>query len=198
MGQTCRIAGLVMAAVLVGSTRSAAGPLEPLTLEVLVLDGVGVPADILQQAQDEASRIFELSGIRLVWAGGRTPNARHVILKIASAPPSRKSRQPGVLGLAVETNQATGILAWLFYDRIDEHRRVLGLEAPLLLGHVMAHEMGHLLLPTGSHVQSGVMRGGWDKLQASLAKSRSLRFGPDETREIRAHLLRDSNLVAMR
>jgi len=73
MGPTCRIAGLAMTAGILGSTSAAAEPLEPLTLEVLVLNEVGMPADTLQEAWAEASRIFELSA----GGWGYTRIARH-------------------------------------------------------------------------------------------------------------------------
>jgi hypothetical protein len=50
--------------------------------------------------------------------------------------------------------------AFVFYDRIVElqtHTRWL----PTMLGRVIAHEIGHLLLPQQDHSELGLMRGLW-------------------------------------
>jgi hypothetical protein len=52
----------------------------------------------------------------------------------------------------------------------------------------MAHEMGHLLLPYGSHAATGLMKAGWDNRQALLAATGSLTFEPSQTAQIRARL----------
>ena len=48
------------------------------------------------------------------------------------------------------------------------------------LGHVIAHELGHLLLGTGQHSAGGVMQGNWRGKQIVLATQRLLQLGPGE------------------
>jgi len=54
--------------------------------------------------------------------------------------------------------EAPGRVAWLYYSRIHDLAQLLHLDVSLL-GHVMAHEMGHLLLPYGAHAAAGLMKG---------------------------------------
>ena len=63
-----------------------------------------------------------------------------------------------VLGLAPSTTTERGRIAYVFYDRV---RALPFADAADLLAVVMAHEIGHLLLPPGSHSSSGVMRAAW-------------------------------------
>ena len=51
--------------------------------------------------------------------------------------------------------------AYIFYDRILDHARLTGSNVARLLGAVIAHEVGHLLLPAFSHSPTGIMRAHW-------------------------------------
>jgi len=188
MARTAWIAGMAFAAGLVACNNASADPLEPLSVHVLVQNQVGVPDETLAKARQEASRIFEALRIQLVWADRLAPQARQIIIKIGSKPPSALWRDPSILGVAAGTKQASGIVAWLFYDRIEALQELFGLDSGLFLGHVMAHEMGHLLLPHGSHRVAGIMKAGWDANQAQLASTRSLTFGQKQAATIRAYL----------
>jgi predicted SprT family Zn-dependent metalloprotease len=57
-----------------------------------------------------------------------------------------------------------------------------------ILGHVMAHEMGHLLLPANSHSQSGVMHADWDSEQLLRMVKGLLQFTPEQGELIRSHV----------
>jgi hypothetical protein len=53
--------------------------------------------------------------------------------------------------------------AYIFYDRVFDHARMTGSDVSRLLAGVIAHEVGHLLLPALSHAPSGIMRAHWDR-----------------------------------
>jgi hypothetical protein len=57
-----------------------------------------------------------------------------------------------------------------------------------MLGHVIAHELGHLLLPHGGHSVGGVMRAEWDPAQVMSAARGILTFTPDQAGMIRERL----------
>lgn len=59
-----------------------------------------------------------------------------------------------------------------------------------LLGHVIAHEVGHLLLNSGKHASAGIMRGHWDVNVTARALTRNLHFSQREVRRIRAEIQR--------
>jgi len=142
----------------------------------------------LRQSQIEASRIFKAVGITLTWVPPGEVPANSLIIKIVNTPIGHKSRNPNVLGVSPGSKDAPGRVAWLYYSRIQELARFLHLEVAQLLGHVMAHEMGHLLLPHDAHAAAGLMKRGWDNHQAILAATGSLTFEASQAAQIRTRL----------
>ena len=69
---------------------------------------------------------------------------------------------------------------------------------PTLLGHVMAHEIGHLLLPANSHSSKGLMRGDWGIAHVQDARSGKLAFTETETRLITRRLADTSHFFSSR
>jgi hypothetical protein len=78
----------------------------------------------------------------------------------------------GVLGVA-PGEESGRHLAYIFYNRVASlanelrSKRVHGdicgsASAAQILGHTMAHEIGHLLLNLETHSDSGIMRANWD------------------------------------
>jgi hypothetical protein len=95
-----------------------------------------------------------------------------------------------MLGVAPGTKEVRGINVWIFYPRIKAYSPDLGMLVSQLLGHVMAHEMGHLLLPYGAHSVAGLMRPEWDRSQVQAANRGLLTFLPDQAGLIRERQLR--------
>jgi hypothetical protein len=54
-----------------------------------------------------------------------------------------------------------GQLATVFPDRVRGLARRAAVDYAPLLGRVMAHELGHLLLGVSTHSATGLMRGNW-------------------------------------
>jgi len=185
MDRTNWIAGVALFAGMLGCADAAADTSDPLAIRVLAIDEVGVAPNTLRQAQQGASRIFAAAGVTLTWTGPEPPGGS-LIIKIVSNPVGQTGKKSNVLGVATVSNEPRVRLAWLFYNRIHDLGNVLNLDVSLLLGHVMAHEMGHLLLPAyGSHAAAGLMKGDWDTQQARLASMSSLRFESGQAAMIR-------------
>jgi len=188
MGRLTRVAGLVLCAGLTGREPAAAQTPERFTVQVLLQDEAGVPADVLEQAKREAARVFGLSNIDLEWLEPGPYQPRSLTLRIVAAPIGTESRHRFVLGFAPGTLKARGIIAFAFYDRIQIYGADLGLDGSEMLGHVIAHELGHLLLPYDAHSPSGLMRRGWDEAQANQARMGLLTFTPHQAALIRERL----------
>ena len=72
-----------------------------------------------------------------------------------------------------------GRLVWVFFDQVETHAERHHVDISRLCGFVMAHEIGHLLLPAG-HSDRGVMQAKWD-----------LRYGlPDHFTDAQADAIR--------
>jgi hypothetical protein len=84
--------------------------------------------------------------------------------------------------------------ATVLYDRVKRFSRYYRVNRGVLLGYVIAHELGHLLLPPKSHSVTGVMRG---TIDLQLAAAKQLRFTPEEGQLIRRKLEKSASLVAL-
>lgn len=187
MGLNCWIAGLTLCLGLTGWVPAAAQTPARFALQVFLVDDARVPADILEQAKHAATRVFAVSNIDLQWIGHGPYQPCSLTVRIVAKPISATIRDR-VMGIAPETPQARAIIAFAFYDRIQLYSAELGFDASQMLGHVMAHELGHLLLPHGAHSLTGLMRGAWDRTQAKQATLGLLAFAPAEAALIRDRL----------
>ena len=169
MGRKRWIAGLTLCVGVTGWEPAAAQTPAGFAVQVFLQDDGRVPADVLEQAKHAATRVFALSNIDLQWIGHGPYQPCSLIVRIVAKPIGATNRSRFVVGIAPGTREARGILAFAFYDRIQLYSAELGLDASQMLGHVMAHELGHLLLPHGAHSITGVMRGAWDGAQANQA-----------------------------
>jgi hypothetical protein len=67
-----------------------------------------------------------------------------------------------VLGRTPPGHHESGAGFQLFYDTIHEFARAQGQAESAVLALVIAHEIGHLLLPEPAHADAGIMRAPWD------------------------------------
>jgi len=90
-----------------------------------------------------------------------------------------------VNGLAVVGPDEFSCCAWVFFDRAKEVAAKQLLTLANVLGNLMAHELGHLLL--GSyHSGTGLMRRGWSRAEFVAANRGELGFSEPE----REHILK--------
>jgi hypothetical protein len=172
---------MILAAVLmIGGTAHAAGTQEPRTVRLQLRVDVKVPDDVLDDARKEVDRIFAESGFDVVW----TDAAPQVTVKIASQVLGYARAASPVMGAASRT--ANGPVAHVFFRQVQDFARIYHIDLNTMLGHVIAHEVGHLLLPTYSHSPTGLMRGEWDKTQVRDAVRGALTFTDGQAQKIRA------------
>jgi len=62
------------------------------------------------------------------------------------------------LGLATVPTVGCGWIAYVLWDRVRSFARAEGVPASIVLGSVIAHEIGHLLLGNAPHAADGIMR----------------------------------------
>ena len=94
------------------------------------------------------------------------------------------------LGAAYPSSEGTGVYSDVFYDRIQrlslQDRRV---SPSCILGHVLAHEIGHLLLGLNAHSVTGIMRTRWREHELAQAAMGALLFLPEQGKLMRARLI---------
>ena len=150
---------------------------------------MGVPPTELAEAKALVERVFQAVEVEIAWVEERLqgpfrPVRGAVAMLIVNSIPNPKRQGPGcVLGLAVQ-KLAT---AYAYYDRIAGTSRNRPVDQTILLGRVIAHELGHLLLPAGSHTRYGIMRADMD-----WGFENPNRFTEEQARSIRASLVMQS------
>jgi hypothetical protein len=128
-----------------------------------VTDNAGLPPADWTIAKDETARIYAAAGVRIVWAERRgeqeqVENALNLTVLIlspemAEGKASSSGASNRVLGQAV---QPAG-RAYIFAHRIARIAANYKRAAGIVLGTVIAHEVGHLVLPVHSHSKTGIM-----------------------------------------
>lgn len=157
--------GLAFTATLFNAGQAPAAQDEARTLVLHVDNYARIPPGALARAEREAARVYEAAGVRTMWVHGddaanaRDAGGKHLrVLLLGTDMTNRKVAMeeigPEVLGRAA---RPTG-RAYIFTQRVVEVSLLRGHDSELMLGRVMAHEIGHLLLAEGSHSRSGIMR----------------------------------------
>jgi hypothetical protein len=143
---------------------------------------------MLKKAEEQAATILNQTGVYTRWVDCPTTadefdvypdcqrplTSEDLLMNILPAAMTVKSTSSGdALGSAsIPPDRGCSRNASLFFDRIQEISRTVDVSPELVLGPVMAHEAGHLLLGSNSHSSWGIMQAVWegDKLQV-MARS---------------------------
>lgn len=189
-----------------GRTPSGEIPQPDRELTVWVLNLAQVPEDELARAKDQASGIFRRAGVGIAWVdcpvsagqlrNGRAcrqlpgPTALTVHIRPRSSAPPNQSAKYGY-GLLPKKG-GFGFYAVVYADGADHLAKgqdsILRMTRPMILGLLMAHEMGHLLLATQKHSISGVMKFPWSADDLTQAACGSLGFTPKQAKRMRAQV----------
>jgi predicted Zn-dependent protease with MMP-like domain len=159
-------------------------------ISALVHDYANAPAEVLDQSRAHVTRIHDAIGVEIVWLELhdirpidiqllRSMVTIHLLSRnMADQMKTAKS----VMGAAAPGARVIKIL----YQRIDQMSNRRNEKTGSLLGHVIAHEIGHLFLPPHPHVLSGIMQ---EDLDLRLAASASLWFTSGQGRTIRRNVI---------
>lgn len=155
-----------------------------------------VSAELQWLAQGYATRLYKAIGVELRWdrrcdaaekAGLSTPNGNnpHVIsMEWASVAPPNASPKAYA---AARPFQTTGTRITLFVDRLKPVLEEPSLGAAVL-GHVLAHEIGHVLLGHDGHSEKGLMKARWNANDRRGMNYHLLPFSLDTADSIRQSL----------
>ena len=158
------------------------------TLVVQVDNDARIPAADLAQVEEVVARSFLGIGVQVIWEHGEVAlddsRGLRVHLRLLSRINADRKIAKERIGNAVlgQTNRPAR-LVYIFTRRIVEASVKFSHDYTRILGFVVAHELGHVLLPPGSHSDSGVMNG-----RANLWGKIAHEFTAEEGEAIRALL----------
>jgi len=188
----------LVALVVVGPL-SAGSPQESTTITVQVSNWASVAPQILANAEKEATRVFRAAGVAVSWVNCplTISEAEANPICIAPCPPSRialriNSEMPAdlpktTLGVALTE---TAMYATVYYPHIDDYARLGIANHAQIMGHAIAHEMGHLLLGLGLHARFGIMRGVWTAEDLRSMTMGAFLFSSPQSKVIRQAAIR--------
>jgi hypothetical protein len=151
---------------------------------------------VLTGAEREAARILGQASLRTVWFEcpvgpsaanpqgrcNKVPEATDIRLRVLAAP-SHNEFQDTVFGFTIHP-----VYASVYYEYAvhlakshDEH-----FDVPIILGSVIAHELGHLLLGSNSHSSAGIMQAQWDLKQLRETMMNRLLFTSEQSKLMQA------------
>ena len=180
--------------VLLGTLPANAGQNPHFT--VFVYNDARVSDDILTRAERRATLTFARAGFDLNWVScprGNTDHTlslcngtgrpEHLILRIITHVAS--STSDAAFGVAFLGPDGTGRYCDVFWKRVEALHTSDDVDLAGILGSLMAHEIGHLLLGSHAHAISGIMRGHWESGELHQIAMGTLRFLPWQEQRMR-------------
>jgi hypothetical protein len=171
-------------------------------LTLAVCDQTAVASEVLAGARRHVVRIFSDANVDVTWLtldrrsqcalpGG---NGRRFIVVILPKAPSGWA-SPEAMGFA-PTSAGPYPRGYVFYnfvqysvDALERHYlRTWALGT--MLGHAIAHELGHLLIPGDAHSPQGIMTAHWTYLQWEYMAAGQLLFDDRQAAAMRRNLER--------
>ena len=196
-----RIRELVMITVWTASAVAATPATQQAVITVRVRNTAEVPAQTLRRASLEAQRIFHEAGVETEWllcppaggAGGEEAGCHKphgpADLHLGILPRSMEKdfQVPGsAFGVAKPSlDGRPASYAYVLYGRVADLVKRAKCSEDTVLGHVMAHEVGHLLLGRG-HAPLGLMGANWDRQVLLEAARGRLKFSGERARRLQA------------
>ena len=176
------------------------------TLVIGLYDYANLSAKEIGRLTETAGLVLADSGIHVDWvycrgalAVGPTvacetePPANHLVLRLLPGGPSKSSED--AMGYANVTAEG-GNYASVFVPAVRAQAPGFEVASDLLMGYVVAHEVGHCLLGP-RHSETGLMRGGWNRKDAGEISRLSLHLTKREAEKAAARL-GQAELVAKR
>jgi hypothetical protein len=194
------MAGILRVAAIAIAVSAAAPTPAPATdsptLAIRVIDYAHAASGVLIEAQHHVTRVLGVAGINVAWREGdaalpanATDQVTVLILSDAMAAEkiAKEHLSAAVLATAAP---APAHRAWIFLGRVQEAAELQRRSSGLALGHVIAHEIAHMVADVG-HSNGGVMASSFHLTDALQG------FTPEQGDRIRAALQTHSGAVML-
>jgi hypothetical protein len=158
------------------------------TVVIQVENDARIPATDLAQMERLVERSYLAIGVRTIWDHGEVAlddqrGLRVHVRLLSRTRADRKITTERIRGDVLGQTNRQARIVYIFCRRIVEASMKYSHEYTRILGLVVAHELAHVLLPAGSHSDTGVMKG-----RANLWAKLAHDFTPEEGAAIRSML----------
>ena len=190
---TCLIWGLLLTTYIPATARQAtpAAATSDLKITLRVYDYAGLQPELLRRSLDEAGIILRDAGVVV-----------EPIICTQNAPPAVCRQVPDPLNIAVRIvpkpvpgadygtlGYAAGQYITVNYTRVERFADRSGVYLDRILGCVLAHELGHVLLGPDSHSAKGIMTAHLTDEELVQIRAMFIGFLPFQKARIRAYVL---------
>jgi len=173
-------------------------------ITVFVYNYAAIPPDVLVKTETETARIYQLGGIEIQWLdcplsppeASRFPECQvsprptTLALRLLSQSMAERAGQAQkCLGFAPSPdNGSFATIANVFAHEAEQLAKRRDMPQSVILAHLMAHEMGHLLLGDNSHSVNGIMHIPWRPKELEIIREGRMAFMPEEAAAMRVNV----------
>ena len=201
MGVIAAVAALAVA--LAGTSVAAAAraaAVIPDGLVIRVYDNAGVlPGDrtraiarareILARAELDAEWLdCPARGVKAAWACAAPIGWNELVVRLGRAP-ARDADAKALGSSIIDARTGVGTFATVYVDRVGLVARQGNTDVATMIGRLIAHEVGHLLLGTNTHTNTGLMREIWTLAELTRNDAQDWTFSPAQRETLRASQL---------
>jgi len=175
---------------------------------VRVYDNAGVAPAELTEALKRSYEILRRAEVTVDWAQcpahrvgsvpaicDTPPGHNDMVVRLVEGAEKDRDRRP--LGQPLlDPATGKGVFATVFMNRVDRLAEVAQYSRSTVLGRAIAHEIGHLILGTNSHSETGLMREVWTVEQLVKNRPEDWQFSPAQTSELRGAWLAGGSLAS--
>jgi hypothetical protein len=164
-------------------------------ITIRVLNPARVPAKTLRKAERLAAAILDAAGVGVTWF--ECPCVPYLAPRnfwlhlLKNRPPQLHGDATGFAVLMPEQDGAVSY-AGVIWPAVEEAAVGLDSQVSHVLGATIAHEIGHILLGSKAHTQSGIMRSRFRRTDMRMAASGELRFIPEQAQRMQAVVSKES------
>jgi len=164
------------------------------TIRVRVFNYTRATRATVAAAERGAGQILRDAGLNVIWMDCRFGES----LDNPSGPCQQPLSPTEVLLRVLPDRHRNGIaddafgfavpplLANVYYEHVTRLARIEGYEVTSILAGIIAHEIGHLMLGTSNHSETGLMQRHWGRIQLQSVRCGGLQFTPQQSKLIRA------------
>ena len=165
---------------------------------VFVNDSASAPERIVLAAEQNAGRVFHQAGVEVEWVncGAHDGNRSHTQCGdnmmspglVVCIIPHARTLGDDIFGVSF-VDHDSGTYADLFFEPIEQlHQQNRDISLAPILGDVLAHELGHLLLGSNAHSRDGIMQPHWTREQLHGVAMGQMRFSKEQAARMRTRI----------
>jgi len=202
-----RIIGSIVFILVTSLADPAAAADAPIAaVRIRIHDYANVDPIRLASAQQFVTAMYRAIDVRTEWLASTRPlldpatatepgSTDLTIIVLTPQMANPRTVPDAVVGYAAVTRGEAGRIAFVIYDRLRDVARRADVDIARVMGMVMAHELGHLLLPNRSHSDTGLMRGRWATADFRRLERLGLPFSVAQVKEIHQTVQRSAKVA---